>query len=119
MEAYKPWLTIDYIAIPSPTHPFPKNTQKLLPKYDPDDDVLPEYHIKQFMALNLMNVEHEDAVCIFFLHTLQGKATKCFFNLALGSITSWKNFEEAFMAKFSDEEKPRIFVLRVFRDNNE
>ena len=63
MVAYKPWLTIDYIDIPGPTHPFPKNPEKFLPKYDPDDDILPKYHIKQFMdALNLMNVEHEDVV---------------------------------------------------------
>ena len=89
MEAYKHYLTIDVIAILGPTHPFPKNPQKFLPKYDPDDDVLPKYHIKQFTdALNLMNVEHEDVVGRFFPHTLQQKATKCFFNLAPGSITS-------------------------------
>ena len=61
MAAYKPWLTIDAIDIHGPTHPFPKNPQKFLPKYDPDDDVLPEHHINQLMdALNLMNVKHED-----------------------------------------------------------
>ena len=42
MVAYKPWLTIDVIAIPGPTHPFPQNPQKFLPKYDPNDDVLLE-----------------------------------------------------------------------------
>ena len=54
-------------------------------------------------ALNLMNVEHEDVVYKLFPHTLQGKATKWFFNLAPRSITSWQMFEEAFMAEFSDE----------------
>ena len=98
MAAYKPWLTVDSIDIPCPTHPFPKNPQKFFPKYDPDDDVLPEYHVKQFMdALNLMNMEDEDVVCILFQHVLQGKATKWVFNLAPGSITYSKNFE-AFMA---------------------
>ena len=59
MVVYKPWITNDAISIPGTSHPFPKNPQKFLPKYDLDDDVLPEYHIKQFMnALNLMNVEH-------------------------------------------------------------
>ena len=112
MAAYKPWLTIDVIAILGPTHPFPKNPQKLFPKYDPNDDVLPKYHIKQFMnSLNLMNVEHEDVVCTLFPHTLQGKATKWFFNLAPGSITSWKKFEEAFMEEFSVEETPGILPL--------
>ena len=57
----------------------------------------------------------EDVVCRLFPHTLQGKATKWFFNLAPGSITSWKKFEEAFMAKFSDEETPRILSLELLR----
>ena len=114
MATYKPCLTIDVIVIPGPTHPLPKKPQKFLPKYDPDDDVLPEHHIKQFMdALKLMNAEHEDVVCRLFPHTLQGKATKWFFNLAPGSITSWKKFEVAFMAKFSDEETPRILSLEL------
>ena len=63
--------------------------------------------------LNLMNVEHEDVVWRFFPHTLQGKATKWFFNLALGSITSSKKIEEAFMAEFSDEQTPRILSLEL------
>ena len=56
MEAYQPWLTIDVISIPGPTHPLSKKPQKFLPKYDPDEDISPEHHIKQFMdALKLMN----------------------------------------------------------------
>ena len=79
MEGYKPWLTIDVICIPGPTHPFSKNPQIFFPKYDPDDDVLLEYHIKQFMdALNLMNVEHEDVVCKLFPHTLKEKLQNVF-----------------------------------------
>jgi hypothetical protein len=90
----------------------PKKPQKFLPKYDPDDDISPEHHIKQFMdALKLMNVEHEDVVYRLFPHTLQGKATKWFFNLAPGSITSWDKFEEAFMAEFSVEETSGILPL--------
>ena len=79
MAGYKPWLTIDAIAIPGPTHPLPKKPHKFLLNYDLDGGVLPEYHIKQFMnALNLMNVEHEDVLCRLFPHTLEGKATKWF-----------------------------------------
>ena len=114
MAAYKLCLTIYVIATHGPTHPFPKNPQTFIPKYDPNDDVLLEYHIKQFInALNLMNVEHEDVVCRLFPHTLQGKATKWFFNLAPGSITSWKKIEEAFMAEFSNEESPKILPLEL------
>ena len=87
---------------------------KFFPKYDPNDGVLPEYHIKQFInALNLVNVEHEDVVCRMFTHTLQGKSTKWFFNLAPGSITSWEKFEEAFMEQFSEEETSGISFLEI------
>ena len=66
-------------------------------------------------ALNLMNVEHKDVVCILFPHTLEGKATKWFLNLAPRSITSWKKFEEAFMAQFSDKQMLGILFLEILR----
>ena len=113
MATYRSWLTIDVISIPGTSHPFPKHPEKFLLKYDPDDGVLPKYHIKQFMiALKLMNVENEDVVCRLFPHTLKGKATKIFFNLAPRSITSWKQFE-AFMEQFSDEETSGILFLGI------
>ena len=123
MTTYKPWLTINSISILGTTHPFPKHLEKFFPKYNRDDGVLPEYHIKQFMnALSLMNVEHEYVIYILFPHTLQGKDTKWFFNLSLGSITSWKKIEEAFIVDFSDEETPRILsleLLRIIMNENE
>ena len=114
MAINQPWLTIDVISIPGTLHPLPKHPERLLPKYDPDDGVLPEYHVKQFMiALNLMNVEYEDVVCRLFPYTFKGKASTWFFNLAPRSITSWKKFEEAFMVEFSDEETPVILSLEL------
>ena len=99
METNHPCLTIDVISILGTLHPLPKHPERLLAKFDPDDDVLLEDHVKKFMiALNLMNVEYEDVVYILFPHTLKGKALTWFFNLALRSITSWKQCEEAFMA---------------------
>ena len=66
------WLTINAIFIPGTSHPLPKNLEKFLPKYDPDDGVLPEYHVKQFMiSLSLLNVEYEDVVCRLFPHTFK------------------------------------------------
>jgi hypothetical protein len=56
MEANQPWLTVDVIAIPSAQHPFLKHPENILPKFDPDNDVSPEDHIKQFMlSLRLMD----------------------------------------------------------------
>ena len=46
MDANRPWLAMDVIAIPSIQHPLPKHHEKLLPKFDHDNNVTPEYHIK-------------------------------------------------------------------------
>lgn len=75
MEANLPQVVVDAIAIPSAQHLLPKHPEKLLTKFDPNNDVLVEYHIKHFMlSLRLLNVEHEDLVCRLFPYTLQGKA---------------------------------------------
>ena len=94
MGTYRPWITIDVISILGTSHPFPEHPQKFFTKYDPCDGALPKYHIKKFMiALNLMNVEHEDVVCRLFPHTIEGKAKFFFFNLDPRSITSCKNLK--------------------------
>ncbi|CAF1475518.1 unnamed protein product [Adineta steineri] len=61
MEDNKPWLAVDTIAVLGAQHPLPKHPKNLLPKFDPDNDVTPEDHIKQFMlSLRLMDMQHED-----------------------------------------------------------
>ena len=85
-----------------------------MPKFDLDDDVLPEDHAKKFMIdLKLINVEYEDVICILFPYTLKGKASTWLFNLFLISITSWQQFEVIFMARFINEEKSRILFLEI------
>ena len=91
MESNPRWLTINALSSPRPQNPLPKNPEKLLPKFDPNDDILPKTHLDKFMlSLNIMNVQHEDVVCKLFCLSLQGNASSWFFNLPSGSITSWK-----------------------------
>ena len=64
MATNRPWLVADVVAIPGTQHPLPKHTEKLFPKFDPDNDITTEDHIKQFMlSLRLLDVQHEDVVC--------------------------------------------------------
>ena len=71
MARSQPWLTINALSIPGPQNPLPKHPEKLLPKFDPDNDILLEDHINKFMiALKLMNVQHEYVVCRLFFFTL-------------------------------------------------
>ena len=89
MEANIPWLVVDSIAVPGAQYPLPKHPEKLLPKFDLDNDVSPEDHITQFMlSLRLMDVQHEDVVCRFLPYTFVGKASTWFFSISTGSIAS-------------------------------
>ena len=91
MAANIPWLATDVVAVPGAQHPLPKHPEKLLPKFDPDNDVTPEDHIKQFMrSLRLLDVQHEDLVCRFIPYTFVGQPSTWFFSLAAGSINSWQ-----------------------------
>ena len=60
MAANPRWLTINPLAIAGPQNDLPRNLDKLLPKFDLDDDILPKTHIdKSMLAMNIMNVQHE------------------------------------------------------------
>ena len=114
METNQPWLTINALAIHEPQNPLPKHPEKLLPKFDPDDDILPEDHINKFMlAMNIMNVQHEYAACRLFYFTWQGKASSWFFSLVPRSITSRQQFENAFMTHFSDDKISGALFLEI------
>ena len=62
-----PWLRTVVVAVPGVQHPLPKHSDKLLPKFNLDDKELAEVHVDKFMlAVQTMNVQHEDVVCRFF-----------------------------------------------------
>jgi hypothetical protein len=91
----------DVVAVPRPVHDMPKHHEKFLPKFDPDGKDFVEDHIKKFMlVVRLMNVQHEDVVCILFPYTFENRASTWFFSLSQASITSWNAFENDFMEKF-------------------
>jgi hypothetical protein len=76
MSANRPWLVVYVVAVPGAQHPLPKHPEKLLPKFDPDNDITPKDHIKQFMlSLRLLDVQHEDVVCRLFPYTFVGQAS--------------------------------------------
>jgi hypothetical protein len=89
----QPWLEIYSLVIPGQMHNLPRHPEKLLPKYDPETSRLPEDHIKKFiLAIRLMNVQHKDVVCILFPYTSENSSSTWYFNLPVGSITSWTKF---------------------------
>ena len=116
MAANRPWLATDDVAVPRAQHLLPKHPEKLLPKFDPDNDITPEDHIKQFMiSLRLFDLQHEDVVYRLFPYPFVGQASTWFFNLALGSIASWQQFETAFINQFGDDKTSGMMFLELSR----
>ena len=107
-----PWLDGDTISVLGDQHKFPKNPEKWLPKFNPDDKIPTEYHIKYFMqAVILRNVIHEDMVCKLFPYRFEGKASTWYFSLESSSIPSWDVFFELFTQNFGDEKNPEELVI--------
>jgi hypothetical protein len=50
-----------------------------------------------------MNVQHEDVVFNIFPYTFENSASTWYFNLPIGSITSWMKFQKEFLDKFAEE----------------
>jgi len=50
-----------------------------------------------------MNVQHEDVACRIFPYTFENSSSTWYFNLLVGSITSWKKFQKDFLDKFVEE----------------
>jgi hypothetical protein len=103
------------VAIPGRVHNLPRHPEKLLPKYDPETSGLPEDHIKKFiLAIRLMNVQHEDVVCRLFPYTFENSASTWYFNLPVGSITSWTKFQKDFLDKFAEETTTGALMAELF-----
>jgi hypothetical protein len=61
-----------------------------------------------------MNVQHEDIVCRIFPYTFENLASTWYFNLLVGSITSWTKFQNDFLDKFAEETTTRALMVELF-----
>jgi hypothetical protein len=81
----RPWLNTGVVAVFGDSHDLPKNPEKFLPKFDPDNREVHVDHISRFMlAVNLKGVQYEYVVCILFLYTFEGRVRQKYFVL-------WRN----------------------------
>jgi hypothetical protein len=111
----QPWLARDAFSIPGEVHNLPRHLEKLLPKFDPETSRWPEGHIKKIiLAIRLMNVQHEYVVCRLFPYTFEKSASTWYFNLPVGSITSWTKFQKEFLDKFAEETTTGALMAELF-----
>ena len=78
----------------APLHDLPKHPERVLPKFHPEKCISAEYHLKSFyLALNILNVEHEYVVCRIFQYSFETKASSwylliCHSGLGIENIVS-------------------------------
>ena len=59
----------------------------------------------------LMSVQAKDVVCRLFPYTFEGKASTWYCSLPQAFITSWNEFQTAFLEKFGEDKTLAILVL--------
>ena len=97
----KPWLDGDAMSILDDQHRLPKNPEKWLAKFNLDEEIPVEDHIKYFMlSTRLRKIIHEDVFCRLFPYMFEGKASTWYFSSEAISIPSWDVFSELFTQNF-------------------
>jgi hypothetical protein len=64
--------------------------------------------------ITLMNIQHEDVVCRLFPYTFENLASTWYFNLLVGSITSWTKFQKDFLDTFAEETTMGALMAELF-----
>ena len=68
----RPWLVLNVMVVSGDVHDLPKHPKKLLPKFDPNKNEPPKYHMKKFtLTPRIMNTQHEDVVCKRFQYRFE------------------------------------------------
>ena len=84
-------------------HDLHKHPERVLPKFDSGKGVSVEDHLNRFyLALNLLNVEHEDVICRLFPYAFDPRVCSWYFSLQAISIADWDGFEKVFISKFGN-----------------
>ena len=98
------WRAIIPFNLATPLHDLPKHPEKVLPRFDHGKCVSVEDHLQGFyLALNVLNVEHEYVVCRHFQYTFEPKVLSWYFSLQVDSILNWDGFAKAFLGKFGNQ----------------
>ena len=99
------WRARSPLNLTPPLHNLPQAFDKLLPKFDPVENIAVDDHLQSFyLALEGIRArEYEDVVCRLFPHTLKGAAASWYFSLPANSIHDWDTFERIFRSKYTTQ----------------
>jgi hypothetical protein len=64
--------------------------------------------------IRLINFQNEDTVCRLFPYTFENSYSMWYFNLSVGSITSWTKFQKEFLDKFVEKTTMGDLMAKLF-----
>ena len=72
-------------------------------------------HLQRFfLDLDLLAIEHEYVVCIFFPHNFKAKESTWYFGLPTNSIMNWDTFKRLFEGKFGSQRSTSALMKEFF-----
>ena len=82
------WKARSLLNLAPPLHDLPQAFEKMMPKFDPHENILVDDHLQIFyLAIEGLKVgENEDIVWRLFPHTLKGAAASWYFGFPANSI---------------------------------
>jgi hypothetical protein len=101
------------LVLPQPLNALPVDGYlKQLPKFTGKGDITTEEHLEAFYSFTDDNViMHADVWMRIFVHSLQGKARKCFKALPPGSIDGIEALDNAFLRQWGDKKDFMYYMI--------
>ena len=95
---------MSFLGIPSFPHPISNDLREKVTKFLGNNAITGEEHLRKFIdMLNDYEVEHEDVVMKFFVHSLIEDARYWFRIFPNDSIKSWNDLEVLFKGQYGDK----------------
>lgn len=98
------WMAQVSLNLASIMHDFRWHPKKILSDFDLDKSITLKYHIESlYLALCLMNVQHEYVMCLLFPFTFENKVATRYYTLPVALIANWNQFQKVLMCNFGDD----------------
>lgn len=108
------WRARNIIFVLGLVHDLPRHSKKYTTKFDLERKESAEEHLLRYtIALEALQVQHEDVSSNLFSYSLEGKSSSLFFNLVVGSITSWDQLERLVLTKYDINKMPTMIVQEL------
>ena len=100
---------------PSHLHPYPLDCYEYLPWFSGENRASTERHLEAFKVfIDRFQIVHEDVIMIFFSKSLVRDDAIWFRSLRAGSISSWIEFNDAFLKDWVENKSLDLYLADFY-----